>query len=352
MKTRYRPHPDRSNLKRVAMRGVASTLLLALSGLIMSGCNRAPEAGDQRTAPEMRIVHQTKKDGVQLTIAVDHRVVQVAQPIHLEMTVQAPPGVSIKFPENVSTLGSFQIVDTQQQFDVPLGDDRLWKQVYTLESLTSGKNEIPPIKVSFDDRRSLTPVSDVISSAPVELEITSLLEGQVDPTKFRDIKGAIALQSVTKPKSDWVLYGISAGGIALLATVALLFWHRRRQKHTPAGWALIQLAQLEQRNLLAAGETHIFYCCLTDIIRHYIEDRFGYHAPTQTTSEFLSAVQREDLLCDKHQAPLQEFLQVADMVKFACHCPSGDEATAAIGKARQFVHDTAYDDTAKENVAA
>ena len=54
------------------------------------------------------------------------------------------------------------------------------------------------------------------------------------------------------------------------------------------------------------------------------------------------------------QAPLQEFLQVADMVKFACHSPSLDEADAAIDKARKFIHDTANDEPAsvKEQVAA
>ena len=28
-------------------------------------------------------------------------------------------------------------------------------------------------------------------SAPIEVEIASLLEGQADPTKFRDIKGVV-----------------------------------------------------------------------------------------------------------------------------------------------------------------
>tara|TARA_Y100001933_G_scaffold55875_1_gene55385 strand:- start:2771 stop:3838 length:1068 start_codon:yes stop_codon:yes gene_type:complete len=348
MKTQARSHFGQIDANRAAMRCVAFASLLALGGFVVSGCNRSRELSDPAAAPVMQIVHQTEKSGVTLTSAVDHRVTQVAQPVHLEMTVQAPIGVSVNFPDNLTTLGPFQIVDMQQQFDIPLGDKRLWKRIYTLESLVSGKKEIPPIQISFVDRRSAKPLTEHVSSAAVELEITSLLEGQVDPTQFRDIKGAVVLQSAIKDSHNWKIYGISAGSIALLATVALILWHRRQRKHTPAERALIQLAQLEQRDLLRSGETHTFYCCLTDIIRHYIENRYGYRAPKQTTSEFLSAVQRGDLLCDEHQAPLQEFLQVADMVKFACHSPSRDEAATAIGKARQFVHDTDRNDAAKE----
>ena len=354
MKTQYHQNCDQRNATFAAMRCVFAVALLAVGGLVVSGCNHPQETSGQTAASVMQIVHQAEKAGVELTSSVDHRVAQVAQPIHLEITAQAPAGVSIQFPEHSANLGPFQILDVREQADVPLGEDRVWRRVYTLESLASGKKTIPSVQISFVDRRRAKVVSDVVSSEPVELEITSLLEGQVDLTKFRDIKGAIALQT-PKATRDWTIYGISIGGVALLATVILLLWHRRQRKYTPAESALIQLAQLEQRDLLASGETHIFYCCLTDIIRHYIEDRFGYRAPKQTTSEFLSAVQREDLLCDKHQAPLQEFLQVADMVKFACHSPSHDEAAAAIGKARQFVHDTAGEDTAteqKEQVAA
>ena len=355
MKTQYHPHSGQRNATAAARRCVVVAALLAVGGLIVSGCNRPQDVSEPSTASVMQVVHQTEKDGVKLTSAVDQRVAQVAQPIHLEITAQAPAGVSVQFPEHPTTLGPFQIVDVQEQVDVPLGENRLWRRVYTLESLASGTKMIPAVQISFVDRRAAKALADVVSSAPVELEITSLLEGQIDPTKFRDIKGAVALQPKPQVTSHWTLYGISVGGIALLATVALLLWHRRHRKHTPAESALIQLAQLEQRDLLAAGETHIFYCCVTDIIRHYIEDRFGYRAPKQTTSEFLSAVQREDLLCDKHQAPLQEFLQVADMVKFACHSPSRNEAAAAIGKARKFVHDTSHEDATtehKEQVAA
>lgn len=330
-------------------------LILALCAVMGSGCSSTVEA--QKESLSMQITKETSEGDVKLRTTLDRQVVQVAQPINLQITAQAPEGFSVQFPDTPDSLGRLQIVDVREQLDVPLEKDRIWKRDYKLESLVSGKKTIPPIKVSYVDRRTGRPIRGVVISAPIEVEIASLLEGQADPTKFRDIKGIVDIPQEKIETNSWLTYGISAGGIFLVAGILLLFWHRHHRKNTPAEWALKQLAELEQSALLESGDTHIFYCCLTDIIRHYIEGRFGYRAPKQTTTEFLSAVQRENLLCEEHRVPLQEFLQVADMVKFACHNPSRVEADAAIDKAREFVQDTADEsnnatDSAKEQVAA
>jgi hypothetical protein len=332
--------------------------LMALSIVLGSGCSSSMEEAAQsapvQSTPVMQVVkNELNEDGVRLTTALDSQVAQVAQPINLEITAHAPEGVKVQFPESSASLGPLKIVDVHDQLDIPAGKNRVWKREYKLESLGSGKKTIPSIKVSYIDRRQDKPIRSAVLSTPIELEIASLLEGQTDPTQFRDIKGAVEIPR-EKMASSWIIYGIFATGTFLLVGFLLLLWHRYHRKSTPAERALLRLAELEQRELLAAGETHIFYCCLTDVIRHYIEDRFGYHAPKQTTTEFLSAVQRENLLCEEHHAPLQEFLQVADMVKFACHSPSRVEADDAIGKAREFIHSTANDeaDSVKEKVAA
>ncbi|MEK6248728.1 MAG: hypothetical protein N2C12_11150, partial [Planctomycetales bacterium] len=139
------------------------------------------------------------------------------------------------------------------------------------------------------------------------------------------------------------------------ATAGVLIWIRSSRPLTPGQWALAELAILEQSELLATGQTDDFYCRLTDIVRRYIELRFGWSAPRQTTKEFLTAMQTESMLHPQHRASLQEFLLIADMVKFACLEPSPVQANIAIEKAQQFVESTAEADTEtseKEQVAA
>ena len=190
---------------------------------------------------------------------------------------------------------------------------------------------------------------------PLAVEVTSLLEGQVDPRKFRDIKGEVQLASTNSDRPSWVPYGVSLGGAVLAVGLILLLWNRRQKNLTPSEWAIQQLIELQESNLLEEGHQQQFYCRVTDIIRQFIEARFGYRAPKQTTSEFLSAVQRDSLLCVSHRASLQEFLQIADMIKFACHRPSVADADDAVQKARDFVLDTATEssdrsDATKERV--
>ena len=179
--------------------------------------------------------------------------------------------------------------------------------------------------------------------------MVSLLEGKADPTQFRDIKGVVDLPADVEADTSWLVYASVGGGLALLASMGLLVWRHARREPTPRMWALAALIKLQNAALLANGETDEFYCRLTDIVRRYIELRFGHSAPRQTTTEFFAAMHTESLLRTEHRASLQEFLIVADMVKFACLEPSLVEAHNAIEKARDFVETTSLSSTNSKN---
>jgi hypothetical protein len=79
---------------------------------------------------------------------------------------------------------------------------------------------------------------------------------------------------------------------------------------------------------------------LSDIVRQYIERRFGLMAPEQTTEEFLRDAGRNRALEDRHREMLASFLRAADMVKFALHMPTRGDADAAMAAANVFVDQT------------
>ena len=57
---------------------------------------------------------------------------------------------------------------------------------------------------------------------------------------------------------------------------------------------------------------------LTDVVRHYLEERFHLRAEHQTTPEFLADLERDaHLLNEDDRCFLRSFLAAADMVKFA-----------------------------------
>lgn len=337
--------------RRVGFAALLATLAFPLS--FLSGCSPAQEKGTD--SQSVQIQRDSQSGEVKVSAALDLQSVQVAQPFEFCVTVWAPNGVKIQFPEGAKEIGPFEVVHQHDQFDVPAEDGRLWKRSYRLESLTSGEKTIPAMNLAFVDRRDDRATRGSVSTQPLAVEVTSLLEGQVDPRKFRDIKGEVQLASTDSDRPSWVPYGVSLGGAVLAVGLILLLWNRRQKNLTPSEWAIQQLIELQESNLLEEGHQQQFYCRVTDIIRQFIEARFGYRAPKQTTSEFLSAMQRDNLLCAEHRASLQEFLQVADMIKFACHRPSSADADDAVDRARGFVLETANEsndrsDATKEKV--
>ena len=61
MKTQYHQNCDQKNATFAAMRCVFAVALLAVGGLVVSGCNHPQETSGQTAASVMQIVHQASE---------------------------------------------------------------------------------------------------------------------------------------------------------------------------------------------------------------------------------------------------------------------------------------------------
>ena len=130
--------------------------------------------------------------------------------------------------------------------------------------------------------------------------------------------------------------------LAIVALGVIACWLWRRKKPTTATEtvapptafevALAALQRLREEN----PPTEQFYTQLSDIVRHYIEGRFGLRAPERTTEEFLI----EASLPAQHMTLLGAFLQESDLVKFARLRPSDEDRQRAFEAAEKFVRET------------
>ena len=134
----------------------------------------------------------------------------------------------------------------------------------------------------------------------------------------------------------------------LIILVGIIFCWRKRKKTAPAAvivkspWekAYEALSALEKSTLLSQLQFKEFYSQLSDIVRHYLEERFHYKAPEMTTEEFLLSLKGSDQLNEKQKDILKEFLTSCDMVKFAKYVPVIEEAKKSLQLARQLVGET------------
>ena len=100
------------------------------------------------------------------------------------------------------------------------------------------------------------------------------------------------------------------------------------------------LEALRRENLLDQGLFKEFFTRVSDITRHYMENRFNIHAPHMTTEEFMYYLGISGHLNDTQKLALKDFLNSCDMVKFAKYAPTIKEATQNFDLAKRLVDDT------------
>jgi len=147
------------------------------------------------------------------------------------------------------------------------------------------------------------------------------------------------------PPWVWALLVVPAGAAALAWAVA--WWIRRRPPPPapppppPDQAALDALERLRRSGAIEAGRSEYVYVELSRIMRHYVEDRFGLHAPERTTEEFLREAAESGRLTGEQRERMREFLVACDLVKFARAEPGPAEMRDALAAAERFVRETA-----------
>jgi hypothetical protein len=132
------------------------------------------------------------------------------------------------------------------------------------------------------------------------------------------------------------------------AVLATLFgiWRRRPKKLPPPipprpPWevAIEGLYDVRHSGLLGEQRYAEFYDRVSDIVRRYLGDRYGYDGLESTTREALGALRRVAIPLEV-VLQIQEFMQDADLVKFARRTPTEAECASAIERAEALVSRT------------
>ncbi|RMF81630.1 MAG: hypothetical protein D6744_06940 [Planctomycetota bacterium] len=105
--------------------------------------------------------------------------------------------------------------------------------------------------------------------------------------------------------------------------------------------AMRELAELSSGDHFERGAVREFYYRLSEIVRVYIERKFGLAAPEMTTEEFLVRLARDRSAVPYDADRLRAFLEECDRVKYAAYEPRREDGEQSISAARAFVDATA-----------
>lgn len=200
-----------------------------------------------------------------------------------------------------------------------------------------GVQTIAPFLVKATDG-SLT-----ATSPELKVEVTSLLADA-----GHEVEAPAPL--LAPPVRLWPWFA-GAGALAALAA-ATVWWMRRPRKapkHAdavalpPHSKALRELMRLRGVPRRTPAEVDAFYVGTSQVLRVYLEERFGLHAPERTTEEFLHEIETGGPLSAAQCLEVRRFLLQCDLVKFAAQQPAEEVHLQTLAIAELLVEATRGD---------
>ncbi len=277
--------------------------------------------------------------GVLITVkaGVDKATAAIGDKIKYTIFIEKDKDIEIEpfvFGQN---LGNFAIKDFGSIRSAFFNKEKI-SQWYILDTYITGKTTIPKVTVKY--KRKNDKDWSQIEAGEVPIEVKSILDDAPN-IQMRDIKDPVALPSrinkyfVLACLLLLVISGLSAG----------YFLKKNKKGDTipkkPAHEiAYEQLEALRIKDYIGKGLIKEYYTEVSDIIRHYLENRFRLKAPEMTTEEFLVSAKDAAELISEHKNLLKEFLLCCDLVKFAKYAPALDEVNSIFDSAKHFIDQT------------
>lgn len=261
--------------------------------------------------------------------------------IHLTMSQEADSNVI--YPElitNTEIIPGIEIVDVSLPDTTKLKNNRIEvRQDVVITSFDSGFYYIPPFKYVLGDDTIATE-SLALKIVPVEINPETISSDVAD---IKDVEKPPFVLWDYLPDWLWIVLLV----VILLALAVFLFVKFRKKKQSsevvvpekkipPYELAMQLLQELRSSQLWQKGEEKQYYTRLVDILREYIDNRFGINAMEMTSAQIIEALQRNKELRDVNKY-INDILSMADFVKFAKMRPLPDDNERVMTHAIEFV---------------
>ena len=293
---------------------------------------------------------------IQATAKLDATTIKIGDQVKLHLTVQRPLNMVFNWAAPPDSIHGIEIVEASKVDTVGKKDSVVitQTQTLTLTSFDSGYYPIPPFIFHYKKDKDTNDYT--VETQALLLTVNTI---PVDTTKgFKEIKNR--LDANYSFGEFWEVYKwYVIGGLALLLIIAaLIIYFIKRKKVVPVivekivkrpahEIALEALRALENEKFWQQGFVKKYYSELSDIIRTYIENRYGIIAMELTTDEILYHFNRTPINTEAKEK-LSHLLKLADLVKFAKVQPLPNEHDLCLANAYSFIQLT----LAKEEIAA
>ena len=282
-------------------------------------------------ASPMSVLAATESPDIAVKTRVSADSVTVGERLRVSYEISFPDSMRLVPPQAFET-GTCRLLSVTWK---DAGQRSRVTETAELEIMTTDLEEarLPEMTFLF-----VTPRGDSLTarSEEVEVGVRRLAQAEAKPKPLKPQWEA--------PRSYAFLIVIAAAlAVAALAVWLVRRWRKRKvvkpvEPELPADFvALRKLEEIERMGLLDSGEMKKYYTLVIDVLRGYLEKRYGFLAMDQTTDEILWGLRRLQV----DAADIEPLLREADLVKFAKHRPEAAGARGLIDAVRVVVARTA-----------
>ena len=262
--------------------------------------------------------------------------------IHLSIKVKHDERIEVYNPFTKELFGKLELIKIEDPVLSEENGKKVVEYRYIVSVYDSSDVSIPPIPVGYKAGKDTTTL--IAYTNPVNFTVHTL-EVKANE-EIKDVKEPIRIPL------DWrllLLYILIALFVIVLARYLYLRHKKKLEEESkrtrPAPkipsylTALNSLHELEEEKLWQKGYVKEYHSTITEIIRRYFEDRFYLPALELTTSEAMRKLRNRN---DAYEILLitEEFLNNADLVKFAKYKPIASVNEVMMKQAYQIVEKT------------
>lgn len=294
----------------------------------------------------LSVTQFVKGQSVTVDASIDSLQILIGEQAKIKLEVSYDAKQKAQFPHfNDTIVKGVEVIDVAKPDTQYLNDKQrlLVTQEYTITSFDSALYYLPPLEVTVDNK--------IYKSKALALKVYSVPVDTLHPEQFFPQK---TIMEAPFSWDDWkgiVLASLLAIPLMLLVIFLIIRFNDNKPiirkikvepKLPPHQQAMKDIERIKAEKDWQKDRPKEYYTALTDVIRTYIEGRFGFNAMEMTSSEII-----DKLLSLKDQESIKDLKNLfgtADLVKFAKHNPLMNENDANLISAIDFINETKVDE--------
>ncbi len=275
-------------------------------------------------------------------ISADSSSTLIGKRINLTMDFISKENYDVIFPAIEDSSEKIELLNISEPDTAFNEDFRTIRRNYVITSFDSGSYDIGPYTFVYSENNSDD--FKVVKSNPLRIKFNSVAVDTTQPV--RDIKPPI--------NPGWSLSEFLPYIIILIIVIAIfvIYMYSKKKKSTgttpwiidkpkipPHKEALDALEKLRSEQLWQQGKVKEYHIRITNILRNYIERRFGINALEMITDDILNEFEKINRDSELYHT-LKDVLTLGDLAKFAKFNPLAGENEKSFDYTFAFVKRT------------